>query len=94
MTQVFQGQTVSKEYTFKDKDGVLMDPDEITVKILSPSGAAIAEPPSMTGSEGVYELNYTVESDAAKGNWIIFVTAVKGDNTEMKLDVFEVLLAK
>jgi len=93
VTQVFQGQTVSKEYTFKDKAGVLMDPDTITVKIIDPSGAAVATP-SMEGSEGVYEFNYNVESDAAKGVWIIFVTAVKGTNTEKKLDVFEVLLSR
>jgi hypothetical protein len=35
-----------------------------------------------------------VPSDGAKGNWIIFVTAVKGSYTEKKVDVFEVLLSK
>lgn len=93
MTQVFQGQTVSKEYTFKDKAGVLMDPDTITVKIIDPAGATAASP-SMVGGGGVYELNYNVEDDAEKGNWIIFVVAVKGTFTEKKLDVFEVLLSK
>ena len=95
MTQVFQGQTVSKEYTFKDKGGALMDPDVVTVKIVDSSGAEVAPALSMVKvSDGVYELNFNVPSDGAKGNWIIFVTAVKGSYTEKKVDVFEVLLSK
>lgn len=94
MTQVFQGQTISKQYTFMDKNGALLDPDQITVKIIDSTGLTVATPTLSKVSDGVYELNYTVASDAAKGLWIIFLTATKGSNVEKKLEVFEVLPSK
>lgn len=94
MTQVFQGETISKQYTFTDKNGALLDPDNIAVKIIDPSGVTVATPTLTRISEGVYELNYTLANDAIKGWWIIFLTATKGMNVKKKLETFEVLLAK
>ncbi|MCW4048049.1 MAG: hypothetical protein NWE99_10915 [Candidatus Bathyarchaeota archaeon] len=94
MTQVFQGETISKQYTFTDKNGALLDPDNIIIKIIDPSGVTAATPTLTRISEGVYELNYTLASDAAKGLWVIFLTATKGTNTEKMLEVFEVLLSR
>ena len=94
MTQVFQGQTISKQYTFTDKNGVLLDPDQISVKIIDPSGVVVATPALTRIGQGVYELNYTVAENAARGLWAIFLSATKSSNVEKKLEVFEVLQSK
>jgi hypothetical protein len=38
----------------------------------------------------VYELNYTLPSDAAVGVWLIFLVALKGEHVRKHSLVFEV----
>ncbi|MEM2107836.1 MAG: MG2 domain-containing protein [Candidatus Bathyarchaeia archaeon] len=94
MSQVFQGETVSREYVFRDRSGVLLDPDSISVKVVNAVGQVVATPELTRTGEGVYELHFNVPEDAVAGVWEIYVTASKGAFTRKHRDSFEVLAAK
>ena len=87
----YQGETVSKEYDFRDKFNALIDPDTTAVKIYDPQGTKITPDPTLNKIEtGKYELNYTFASDAVIGEYQVFVTATKGTNTRDHLLIVQV----
>lgn len=79
------GDTVSKYFYFKDKDGTLFDPYSTECKVINPSGAETAVILSKA-AVGKYEFNYTLPSDAALGEWKIKVKGTK--NSYVQTEVF------
>lgn len=91
MTEIYQGETLSLNYEFKNKAGAYFDPDTTAIKIINPAGASVATPSLTKIAAGKYELNYTLASDAPIGVWKVFMTAVASTYTEKDLQVFEVV---
>jgi uncharacterized protein YfaS (alpha-2-macroglobulin family) len=87
---MYKGETVSKQMTFRDKDGVLIDPDTITITIYNPSGASTATPTASKSSTGIWTFDYTLASDAPVGIWVVTVTGVKGTYVKKYAETFTV----
>jgi uncharacterized protein YfaS (alpha-2-macroglobulin family) len=94
MTEYHQGQTVSRRYQFKDKNGALFDPNSASVKIYNPSGVLVTTVSLTKITVGVYELNYNLAEDAPIGVWILFLLATKGIYVEKRDDPFEVIATR
>jgi uncharacterized protein YfaS (alpha-2-macroglobulin family) len=87
---MYQGETISRQLTFRDKDGALLDPDTITITIYNPTGASTTTP-TASGSGGVYTFDYTLASDAPVGTWVFTVAASKGSYVNKYAETFPVL---
>lgn len=83
-------QTISKTIYFKDKDDAAVDPDSNTCEIFDPTGVSEANPTLIPIVEGEYELNYNIPADAARGDWVIEVTATIGTYKGIERFRFEV----
>jgi len=71
------GDTVSRYFYFRNKNGVLIDPDSIECTVKSPSGESVLV--TLVKVEvGKYEFNYTLPENAAPGVWSIWVKAQLG----------------
>ena len=87
---MYQGETVSRQMTFRDKDGTLIDPDTITVTFYDPSGTSTATPTATKSETGIWTFDYTLASDAPVGIWVITVAAVKGSYAKKYAETFTV----
>ena len=83
-------QTISKKIYFRDKDDALVDPDSRSCEIFDPAGDSKANPTLMPITVGEYELNYNIPADAARGDWVIEVTADIGTYKGIERFRFEV----
>jgi uncharacterized protein YfaS (alpha-2-macroglobulin family) len=82
---------VSRYYYFKNKDGVLFDPDNTTAEVYNPSKVKVATPDLVKVADGKYEFNYTLPEDAPKGWWFISVIAVEAGLQKTMKFAFAVL---
>lgn len=87
---MYQGETVSRQLTFRDKDGVLLDPDAITVTIYNPSGVSTATPTATKSATGIWTFDYTLASDAPLGTWVTTIATAKGSYVKKYVETFTV----
>lgn len=90
MTQkLYAGDTLARQYQFKNEDKQLFNPDTVVIDIIDPNGDGIVErsldpedPDTLLDIDdldpvemGIFNLYYNLPVDAVAGSWIIRVTA-------------------
>ena len=69
-----EGQTIVVQATFRDLDGVLADPDTVTVTVEDPDGVQ-SSPAASNVTVGVYQVPVTMD---VSGWWKVRVVGVTG----------------
>lgn len=89
----YQGETMRQKVQVKDKDGVLLDPDTITITIRDPEDVEMVSAADMgKKATGIYDYGYFISADGVLGKWTTEVKAEKGF-IAIEQDVFTVIEA-
>ena len=89
----YQGETVRQSVEVTGTNGALVDAASIVITIIDPEGTVQASAQAMTNdSTGKYHYDYLIATDAAKGEWLTEIKAVKGF-TAIEQDEFTVMEA-
>ncbi|MGD0072529.1 MAG: hypothetical protein ABSB71_13335 [Candidatus Bathyarchaeia archaeon] len=81
------GGSVAKILTFRDQNGSLFDPTTVSVIIINPNGETVATQnlSNLTKkSVGVYQFLYSLAIDALTGLWMVQVTGMLSNFTQVK----------
>lgn len=90
MTDYYRGDTISRYFYFKDKDGAAMDPDSTSCKIYDPANTEMATVTLTKVETGKYQMDYSIPADATYGVWKIIVQGIKGSWKRTYVSLFTV----